>query len=139
MIIMIKIILKIILIIIILIITIIIIIINIIMIIIIMNIFCAALIFIKNELAALGRVVSFEVCCQWALLSVQITRLSDTTLLFNLLNRSTFIFLSVKYIRLHPLHVLYISVCPSVAVLKETYAENSHLVLCLVDIKKSRY
>ena len=27
-----------------------------------------------SMLGALGRVVSFEVCCQWALLSVQITR-----------------------------------------------------------------
>ena len=30
---------------------------------------------IRNELTALGRVASFEACCQWPLLSVQITRL----------------------------------------------------------------
>ena len=34
-----------------------------------------ALFFIRNELTAFGRVVSFEACCQWALLSVSITRL----------------------------------------------------------------
>ena len=37
--------------------------------------FFIALLFIRNDLATFGRVVSFEVCCQWALLSVQITRL----------------------------------------------------------------
>ena len=31
-----------------------------------------ALFFIRNELTAFGRVVSFEACCQWALLSVPI-------------------------------------------------------------------
>ena len=33
-------------------------------------IFCIALFFIINELTVLGRVVSFEACCQWAPLSV---------------------------------------------------------------------
>ena len=51
------------------------IIIIIIIIIIVMDIFGIALFIIRNELTALGRVVSFEACCQWALLSVQITRL----------------------------------------------------------------
>ena len=41
----------------------------------IMDNFCIALFFIRNQITALGRVVSFEACCQWALLSVQITRL----------------------------------------------------------------
>ena len=50
--------------------------------------------FVRNELTALGRAVSFEACCQWALLSVQITRL--VTLRCYLLYRSTFILLSVK-------------------------------------------
>ena len=44
-------------------------------IIIIMDNLCIALFFIGNELAALGRVVHFEACCQWVVLSVQITRL----------------------------------------------------------------
>ena len=44
-------------------------------IIIIMDNFSIALFFIRNELRALGRVVSVEACCQWAILSVQITGL----------------------------------------------------------------
>ena len=40
-----------------------------------MDNFCIALFFIRNELTALGRVVSFETCCKWALLGVQIARL----------------------------------------------------------------
>ena len=40
-----------------------------------MDTFYIALFFIRKELIALGRVVSFEARCQWALLSVQITRL----------------------------------------------------------------
>ena len=36
----------------------------------IMDNFCIALFFIGKELTALGRSVSFEACCQWALLSV---------------------------------------------------------------------
>ena len=59
----------------------------------IMDHFCIEL-FIRNELTALGRAVSFEACCQWVLLSVQITRL--VTLPYYLLYRSTFILLSVK-------------------------------------------
>ena len=62
----------------------------------IMDHFCIALFFIRNELTALGRVVGFEACCQWALLSEQITRPVTLTLLFNLLYRSTFILLSAK-------------------------------------------
>ena len=42
---------------------------------IIMDYFCIALFFIRKELTALGRVVSFEVCCQWAVLGVPITGL----------------------------------------------------------------
>ena len=41
----------------------------IIIIIIIIDYFCIELFFIKNELTAFDRVVSFEVCCQWALLN----------------------------------------------------------------------
>ena len=37
--------------------------------------FHVALFFIRNELSTLGRAVSFEACCQRALLSVQVTRL----------------------------------------------------------------
>ena len=48
---------------------------KIIIIIILMDMVCIALLFIRNELTALGRVVSFGACCQWALRSVQITRL----------------------------------------------------------------
>ena len=43
-----------------------------------MDTFYVPLFFIRNELSAgyaLGRVVRFEACCQWALLSVQISRL----------------------------------------------------------------
>ena len=36
---------------------------------------CIAPFFIRNEVTALGRVVSFEACCQWTLHSVKITRL----------------------------------------------------------------
>ena len=43
--------------------------------IIIMDTFCIALFFIRNEFTALGWIVNFEACCQWALFSVQITRL----------------------------------------------------------------
>ena len=38
-----------------------------------MDNFCIALFFIRNELTALGRVVSFDAWCQWALLSVHMT------------------------------------------------------------------
>ena len=44
-----------------------------------MDHFCIALFFIRNELTALGRVVSFEACCQRALLTVPITRLVTQT------------------------------------------------------------
>ena len=46
----------------------------------IMDNFCIVLFFKRNEFTALGRVVSFEACCQWALLSV--CKSLDTTLLF---------------------------------------------------------
>ena len=42
-------------------------------------------------LGALGRVVSFEACCQWALLRAQIT-----TLLFELMYRSTYMYPSAS-------------------------------------------
>ena len=58
---------------------------------------CMALFLIRNELTALaGKVVSFEACCQWALLSVQITR--PVTLPYYsiyCIERSTFILQSV--------------------------------------------
>ena len=47
----------------------------IIIIIIIMDNLWTVLFFIRNELTVLGRVVSIEACCQWVLVSVQITRL----------------------------------------------------------------
>ena len=40
-----------------------------------MDTFCIVLFFITNELTALSMIVSFEACCQWALLRVPITRL----------------------------------------------------------------
>ena len=58
--------------------------------IIIMDNFCIPLFFIRNELTALSRAVSFETCCQWTLLGEQTTRLV-TTLHYYLLYRSTFI------------------------------------------------
>ena len=51
-----------------------------------------------SMLGALGRVVSVEACCQWALLSVQIT-IQTAPCYLNLLYRSTLIILSVKYPR----------------------------------------